>query len=220
MNFASNRSETIWVMPRAPDLCSLAVALLLVSCSRVPAQADSTLVAFNNDSLGGVVDLQDIEVLRIDATTESLVVRSGTLDDWPGIAVSTPGLQHRYWDLSAFTHVVTQVENLDSEALTVHMRVDNPPGTGARLRPWLSAKTVVPAGQSAQLRVPLRRSGGVELSGMQAYPQGMDPAGIGRTASVAGNGIRTQGVAAAYVQGWSCSRRRTIHGASVGKRCG
>jgi hypothetical protein len=110
-------------------------------------------------------------------------IRTNSREKWPGVNFPHPEGRHRRWNLEDYLYVTFKVRNIDTRSVTIHLRVDNPPGTQGRLRPWITDKVTVPGGQTLELRIRLDRKspGTADLVGMDEFPQGLDPKAIDPT---------------------------------------
>jgi hypothetical protein len=96
-------------------------------------------------------------------------VSTGTNREWPGITLPAP---NGHWDLGDRAAVYLNVKNIDTNAVTVFCRVDNPGADGKDH--CANGQVTVQPGQSSRLRVILKRTGEDKLDGklfgMNGYP--------------------------------------------------
>ncbi len=162
-----------------------AVVILVAAMASLPGHA-KTLFDPAQAAHQKQISLDDLTVARANDRDGQLTLAVGTTKKWPGIrirpAARTP------WNLSDWSAMAVDIENHGADALTVHVRIDNPLGTRGLREPWITRKHVVAPGERKSLRAPLRRAGNVRpaLTGMQTFPQGLDDDGIdpSRVASV------------------------------------
>ena len=111
-------------------------------------------------------------------TVDAGVIRvaTGHKEPWPGITLDAPGGR---WDLSKDAALVAEIKNVGTEAVTVHMRVDNAGADGTNN--CITREVTVGPGQTQSLRAALGRAD-IKLFGIRGYPPetyvGIDPARV------------------------------------------
>lgn len=133
--------------------------------------ADRILFDFQNesDSAAAVVTNDSTVVRPAPKALAGLRVQTGHNQPWPGITLVAPETQ---WDLSAFGRIEVKLKNLDTNALTVFCRVDNPGADGTRH--CVNGSITLKAGEAGTLSTALKRAQddtlGRKLFGMRGYP--------------------------------------------------
>ncbi len=96
--------------------------------------------------------------------------------DWPGVVIKAP---EGKWDLSAYEYISVDIHNIDTHDIDVFIRVDNPGATG--LKNCITERAFVQPDQRVTLTIPLKRisDSTIRLFGMNGYPQGLYPDGVG-----------------------------------------
>ena len=169
------------------SLTTVAVFFLVLFAARDARSADSEfLFEASTKTMEERVELSDMVVSAYGPQRGWVSLNVGTDEKWPGMRLHAEGKNR--WDISAWSALEIDVKNPSDTALTVHLRIDNPFGTGGRKKPWTTDKTVVAPHSTTTLRAKIRRQQRLRptLEGMQRYPQGLDRAGIdpGKVSSV------------------------------------
>jgi hypothetical protein len=134
--------------------CIVGLLLLQVVCGAVNAAETRALFSF--------VPGADLSLVQTtDARIESVVrggrmvlrVRTGSAEPWPGV---TFGVREGSWDLSPCAYVILRARNAGDDALTLHLRVDNPGADGSKH--CLTSSIRLDPGASGTVRVDLKRT--------------------------------------------------------------
>lgn len=152
-----------------PLLCRWGTASLLAVLVIQAAEVPRVLFHFAGTDLAGPV-LQDARLEPAEVAGRRLWrVHTGHAAPWPGVTLPAPG---GVLDLSPHAYVWLRARNAGTQALTLHLRVDNPGADGVKNCRTGSAR--IEPGATGEIRVDLKRTSedrlGGRLFGLRGYP--------------------------------------------------
>ncbi|MDA1193059.1 MAG: hypothetical protein O3A46_15395, partial [Candidatus Poribacteria bacterium] len=149
----------------------LLFATLLATAS---AQDDGmTLFDFSGDFDPSAINATDA---ILTATGDALRIETGNSYTWPGFTLPAPDGK---WDLSKYAAITLELRNVGDNAVSVHCRIDNPGGDGAKNS--LTRSVELQPGEEKTFRIdltrPLPERLRGKLFGMRGLPGGLAGAG-------------------------------------------